>query len=47
MLNSFKQCLKLPEDEAGNLINKLFGIELVNTLKNKENDLEPVTEQKE
>jgi hypothetical protein len=40
-LNSFKNALKLPEDEAGDMIEKLFGIELVNTVRNKETDAEP------
>jgi ubiquitin carboxyl-terminal hydrolase 14 len=41
LLTSFKQCLKIPDDEAGDMIEKLFGIELVNTVKNKELEEEP------
>ena len=44
MLSAFKSALKLNDDETGSndLIEKLFGIELVNTVKNKETEEEPV-----
>lgn len=41
ILMSFKNALKLPDDESGDMIEKLFGIELVNTVKNKESEAEP------
>jgi hypothetical protein len=43
-LTSFKNALKLSEDESGSgdVIEKLFGIELVNTVKNKETEDEAV-----
>lgn len=43
LLSSFKNALKLNEEEAGcrDLIEKLFGIELENTVKNKETEDEP------
>lgn len=49
LLTSFKNALKLNEDETGSndLIEKLFGIELVNTVKNKESEDEPVQVSKE
>ena len=49
MLSSFKSALKLSDDETGSndLIEKLFGIELVNTVKNKESEEEPVQTTKE
>lgn len=36
ILTAFKNALKLPDDESGDLIEKLFGIELENTVKNAE-----------
>lgn len=52
LLTSFKSALKLSPDEqalsgAHDMIEKLFGIELVNTIKNKETEEEPIQEQKE
>lgn len=47
LLTAFKNSLKLTDDESGDLIEKLFGIELVNTMKNKETEEEPVQETKE
>lgn len=47
MLTSFKNALKLPEEESGDLIEKLFGIELENTVKNKEDPDEPEQIKKE
>ena len=47
LLNSFKQCLKCEDEVASDMVEKLFGIELVSTLKNKESEAEPPTEQKE
>lgn len=52
ILGAFKQALKLtPEEQAmtgaSDMIEKLFGIELVNTVKNKETDAEPPQETKE
>lgn len=42
MLTAFKNSLKLPDEESGDLVEKLFGIELENTVKNKEDpDEEP------
>ena len=41
LLTAFKNSLKLQEEEGGDMIEKLFGIELENTVKNKENDEEP------
>eukprot|EP00347_Sterkiella_histriomuscorum_P013667 403363833 len=43
LLTSFKQSLRLPEGEEANsdMIDKLFSIELQNTIKNKETDQEP------
>jgi hypothetical protein len=48
-LTSFKSALKLSPDEqtlsgAHDMIEKLFGIELVNTIKNKETEEEPIQE---
>lgn len=40
MLTAFKNSLKLP-DEDGDLVEKLFGIELENTVKNTEDPDEP------
>ncbi len=50
LLSSFKSALKLSPEESGgasDLVEKLFGIELVNTIKNKESEEEPVQEVKE
>ena len=49
LLTSFKNALKLNDDETGStdLVEKLFGIELVNTVKNKESEEEPVQVAKE
>lgn len=49
LLASFKGSLKLPEDESGSadLVEKLFGTELVNTVKNKESEEEPAQVTKE
>lgn len=52
LLSSFRAALPLPSEEqqmigAHDLVEKLFGIELVNTVKNKETDEEPVQETKE
>ena len=49
MLTSFKNALKLNDDESGStdLIEKLFSIELVNTVKNKESVDEPEQQTKE
>lgn len=49
LLTAFKNALKLQDDETGakDLIEKLFGIELVNTMKNKETEEEPVQVSKE
>ena len=46
LLTSFKSALKLSPEEsqatgANDMVEKLFGIELVNTIKNKETDAEP------
>ena len=41
LLSAFKQCLKLSDDDSQDLIEKLFGIELVNTVKNTETEEEP------
>ena len=45
LLSAFKSALKLPADEqqpgVTDLIDKLFGIELQNTIKNKETEIEP------
>ena len=37
----------MPEEEGGDLIEKLFGIELENTMKNKETEEEPAQVKKE
>lgn len=47
LLSAFKSALKLPVEEraeggAEDLVEKLFGIEVVNSLKNKECEEEPV-----
>ena len=53
LLTAFKEALKLsPEDQAmsggaHDMIEKLFSIELVNTVKNKETEAEPVKETSE
>jgi ubiquitin carboxyl-terminal hydrolase 14 len=53
LLTAFKEALKLSPDEqalaggANDMVEKLFGIELVNTVKNKETDAEPVKETSE
>lgn len=52
LLSAFKSALTLPAEERAetgfnDLIEKLFGIELVTTLKNKEDPEEPVTETRE
>ncbi len=47
MLTSFKNALKLPEEDRGDLVEKLFGIELENTVKNTEDPEEPPQVQKE
>lgn len=41
LLTAFKNSLKLPEEEGGDLVEKLFGIELENTVTNSENKDEP------
>lgn len=41
MLTSFKNALRLPGDESGDLVEKLFGIELENVVKNTEDPEEP------
>jgi ubiquitin carboxyl-terminal hydrolase 14 len=41
LLSSFKQTLKLEDDVAPDLVDKLFGVELETTLTNKETDAEP------
>lgn len=41
LLTAFKNSLKLPDDESGDLIEKLFGLELENKVKNKEDADEP------
>lgn len=40
MVTSFKNALKLPGEESGDLIEKLFGIELENVVKNTEDSEE-------
>jgi ubiquitin carboxyl-terminal hydrolase 14 len=53
LLTAFKEALKLSPDEqalaggANDMVEKLFSIELVNTVKNKETDAEPVKETSE
>jgi len=47
LLTSFKNALKLPDEESGDLIEKLFGIELENTIKNTEDPEEPPQVNKE
>lgn len=41
ILTSFKNALKLPDEESGDLVEKLFGIELENKINNKEDLEEP------
>jgi hypothetical protein len=40
-MQSFRNTVKAEDDEEGSLVDKLFGIELENTIKNKEFPEEP------